>query len=799
MKPIRILFAIVILSSLIETLAFSYGVSAQSLLPAMELLIDPATAFERGGLLREPAASANGRRIVFTGYSSKPSNSQIYLYETTSHSTRIISRPSEDSMPDGRAFQPAISADGLFISFSSLATNLITTPSIKDLNGLADVYLYNLLTGRHERISNRPDGYSANGWSATPVISGDGRYILFVSNAADIVPGLGGHRTRIFLYDQRDRTLELIAPLGRSKNQETCAQPAISTDGRFVAYTCRSEESLQPAFYLLDKLVQHTLLIPSPNETQLHNNPDQLLLTSFPVLSADGRELAIMVSNNQITETWLYNHATQTTEVIFLSSGSRNVPLFHPQLSSDGETITLPHYSYLAEPVFSILRIGASPEVILSDLPLAYFDFHPALINNAREVLIAGELPNQNQVFQSRLYQQSIIQTGGQQAEIAGWVTTADNKPLQNVILETSSGLNTNTRRDGSFKLEALYSGSYQLTPQKQGFRFEPATRAVQIDRTIGQYGVQFRAFPDGIIEAARADVGMPYSLNRGCPSPIEPCDGSFNGYYSGDCTDLIIDAFQAGAGFHLEYAILQDARLNPHHYYRWRSARSSQDLWRFFAYTGQLVDKNQDYLPGDIVFFDWEGDAIMDHVAIVSAVNNRSKPTRLIDATGIVDYNPAGLAIELDWKPIHAQHTPGHARWSGGWPGANLGQPVNLDNSFLLFSLESPDARLVIETYQEDINPIEQLDLPSGIPLGGQITSYFIEAPVSAATFQLQISSHANSAPYQVGIQLVRNGLIVQNEIYNGELTQNNPMSFLLNLHQTQPPSGFQLLPLSP
>ena len=66
-----------------------------------------------------------------------------------------------------------------------------------------------------------------------------------------------------------------------------------------------------------------------------------------------------------------------------------------------------------------------------------------------------------------------------------------------------------------------------------------------------------------------------------------------------------------------------------PSHYYRWRNARNTQDMWRFFAYNGMILPNTELYQVGDIVFFDWEADGIVDHVSIISEINTRGHPKK--------------------------------------------------------------------------------------------------------------------------------------------------------------------------
>ena len=80
---------------------------------------------------------------------------------------------------------PALSADGRYAAFSSLASNLVPA----DTNEKDDVFVRDRLTGQTTRVSVASDGTEANGMSFETAISGDGRYVVFASWATNLVSG----------------------------------------------------------------------------------------------------------------------------------------------------------------------------------------------------------------------------------------------------------------------------------------------------------------------------------------------------------------------------------------------------------------------------------------------------------------------------------------------------------------------------------------------------------------------------------------------------------------------------------
>jgi Tol biopolymer transport system component len=88
---------------------------------------------------------------------------------------------------NGASIRPSLSGDGRFVAFESAADNLIAG----DTNGVVDVFLRDLGAGTDIRVSVASDGSEANGDSHIyrQAVSGDGRFVVFESIATNLVPG----------------------------------------------------------------------------------------------------------------------------------------------------------------------------------------------------------------------------------------------------------------------------------------------------------------------------------------------------------------------------------------------------------------------------------------------------------------------------------------------------------------------------------------------------------------------------------------------------------------------------------
>src|SRR5262245_66181192 len=76
-----------------------------------------------------------------------------------------------------------ITTDGRFVLFESTAPGIVP----EDIDTAQDVFIYDRQTGGRRRVSVPSRGLSANGWSGLAAVSGDGQYVAFVSVASNLV------------------------------------------------------------------------------------------------------------------------------------------------------------------------------------------------------------------------------------------------------------------------------------------------------------------------------------------------------------------------------------------------------------------------------------------------------------------------------------------------------------------------------------------------------------------------------------------------------------------------------------
>ncbi|NUQ63357.1 MAG: M28 family peptidase, partial [Pirellulales bacterium] len=187
----------------------------------------------------EPAISADGRYVVFSSPDGKlvpgdtGGHSDIFLHDRESHTTGRVSVSSEGSQGDNRSIRPRISADGRNILFLSDATNLVP----EDTNASTDVFLYDRETRTTTRLSVASDGSQISGFVDAPVVSATGRYVAFVTESANLVPGDTNNQRDLFVLDRSTNRLARVnlAPDGSQANNRS-DRAAVSADGRYIAF-----------------------------------------------------------------------------------------------------------------------------------------------------------------------------------------------------------------------------------------------------------------------------------------------------------------------------------------------------------------------------------------------------------------------------------------------------------------------------------------------------------------------------------------------------------------------------------
>jgi Tol biopolymer transport system component len=188
----------------------------------------------------DPSISADGRYVVFYSPGNNLVNGDtngvgdVFLHDQQTGETIRVSVASNGTQGNGSSGGGRISSDGRYVAFQSSANNLVS----EDNNGRIDIFVHDLQTGLTERVSLASDGTEGNSNSGAPSISGDGRYVTFVSYASNIVTGDTNGLIDVFVHDRQTGLTERVsvASDGTEGNGNPFT-PSISGDGRYVTFS----------------------------------------------------------------------------------------------------------------------------------------------------------------------------------------------------------------------------------------------------------------------------------------------------------------------------------------------------------------------------------------------------------------------------------------------------------------------------------------------------------------------------------------------------------------------------------
>ncbi|MEG3910619.1 calcium-binding protein [Microcoleus sp. Pol12B5] len=182
--------------------------------------------------------SADGRFVTFASDSTNlvagdtNDTRDIFVRDLLTNTTTRVSVDSAGNQGNGISEFPSIS-DGRFVAFASNASNLVPG----DTNNSNDTFVRDLLTNTTTRVSVDSAGIQGNDSSRIPSISADGRFVAFVSSATNLVPGETNNRGDIFVRDLLTNTTTCVSvDSAGNPGNDSSLYSSISADGRFVVF-----------------------------------------------------------------------------------------------------------------------------------------------------------------------------------------------------------------------------------------------------------------------------------------------------------------------------------------------------------------------------------------------------------------------------------------------------------------------------------------------------------------------------------------------------------------------------------
>jgi len=191
-----------------------------------------------------PAISSDGRYVVFETYASNldgttGNHDQIFRRDmngTGADKVKGVSKTAAGVFADDDCETPHISGDGQYVVFTSDSENLVAFPTPE----YPQIYYRDMQAAGCSMVSVNLAGVCPNHDSEEPDISGDGRYVVFESDAWDLVDPSPdpNEETQIYMRDmQAATTVGVSKSIAGVYADYGCGYPCINSDGTFVAFS----------------------------------------------------------------------------------------------------------------------------------------------------------------------------------------------------------------------------------------------------------------------------------------------------------------------------------------------------------------------------------------------------------------------------------------------------------------------------------------------------------------------------------------------------------------------------------
>lgn len=312
------------------------------------------------GASTRPALSADGKEIAFDSVATNltlDANGavrDIFLRDVVANATRLITQAPNGDAANGPSSHAAIG--GNVVAFQSDASNLVPG----DGNGLRDVFARGA-RGPVVRVSEAAGGGDPNGVSSDADVSADGRYVVFVSAASNLVPGDTNGVVDVFVRDLVAGSTQRV-----TDGNGPSAAPAISPDGGYVSFASAAsnlvsgdDNGVQDVF--MADLVRSRIERVSVSSSEREQN--RAVIEPFPQVSDLSRDGLFVVFDSDATNL-VRGDRNRDTDV-FLRNTRRDVTIrvsldkygfeadndsFNPSISPDGRfTVFQSFASRLAE------------------------------------------------------------------------------------------------------------------------------------------------------------------------------------------------------------------------------------------------------------------------------------------------------------------------------------------------------------------------------------------------------------------------------------------------------------------
>ncbi len=277
--------------------------------------------------------SRDGRYIAYesaaTNLVSTANNGSyhIFRYDTVTHTTVHISKTTAGVQGNASSRYPAISNDGRYVSFTSLATNLVAG----DTNARPDVFRRDSVSNVTIRVSVTNAGAQGNNTQTrsdniTSSISGDGRYVLFRSSASNLVAGDTNGLDDLFVRDVTGLTTKRVSLSNTGVQPNNLSYMGkISNDGRYVVFSTAATNLVVGDTNIAEDVFVRDRTLNTTTRVSISTSGAQTVTgglgSNKPSISDDGRYVAFtsyddtLIANdtNAVGDTFMRDRTANTT------------------------------------------------------------------------------------------------------------------------------------------------------------------------------------------------------------------------------------------------------------------------------------------------------------------------------------------------------------------------------------------------------------------------------------------------------------------------------------------------------
>ncbi len=284
------------------------------------------------------SASADGRYISVTATAGFLQH--VFLYDRYNKTTK-------DLTVTGNSISLAsdLAANGKVVAFQSIASNLVT----EDTNGLPDIFVQDIQSGKNHLISQASDGTAANAQSHFAALSGDGQWVAFSSSASNLVANDSNNAADIFLHDRKTGKTTRVSVSSSGQQAESGVNNGvvdISANGRYVVFSSLSGNLVAGDANSEDVFIRDVKL----NTTTRASVPVKTSggfdgKSTTPSISSDGRYIAYSSGSSKLTandnddfnsDIFVYDRTNKTNSKITKNADGQSIL---PVISGDGRYI----------------------------------------------------------------------------------------------------------------------------------------------------------------------------------------------------------------------------------------------------------------------------------------------------------------------------------------------------------------------------------------------------------------------------------------------------------------------------